>query len=331
MKKYTLYAAIISITWLTSCTNSKKTEDTGRDRIPVILDTDANNELDDQHAIAYLLKSQETFDIKGITVNATRGGGLVEEQFAEAMRIVTLFEEQDRIPLKKGANASFDVIMKDIERPDFDGAEAVNFIIAEARKYKDNGLVLIPIGKLTNIALALEKAPDISANIRIVWLGSNYPDPGEYNLDNDTAALNYILDQDVVFEMVTVRYGNPTGTWAILVSLPDIEANMPGKGPTINNPITGRHGGSFTNFGDYSLDLFTHIELYGDPPSRSLFDVGAVAVVKNSHWAESNRIAAPKYTQEGWEERPGNQRNILLWETFQRDSIVADFFAALDK
>ncbi|MEY3896633.1 MAG: hypothetical protein RLZZ214_2153, partial [Verrucomicrobiota bacterium] len=38
------------------------------EKIRVILDTDANNELDDQHAIAYLLCSGETFDVEGITV-----------------------------------------------------------------------------------------------------------------------------------------------------------------------------------------------------------------------------------------------------------------------
>jgi len=40
-----------------------------------ILDTDANNELDDQHAIAYLIFNDDLFDIRGITTNRTWGGG----------------------------------------------------------------------------------------------------------------------------------------------------------------------------------------------------------------------------------------------------------------
>ncbi len=40
-------------------------------KLKVIYDTDANNELDDQHAQAYLLFNKETFDVKGIIVNAT--------------------------------------------------------------------------------------------------------------------------------------------------------------------------------------------------------------------------------------------------------------------
>ena len=35
-------------------------------RIDVVLDTDAYNEIDDQFAIAYLLKSQEKLDVKAI-------------------------------------------------------------------------------------------------------------------------------------------------------------------------------------------------------------------------------------------------------------------------
>ena len=39
------------------------------DKTRVLLDTDANNEIDDQHAIAYLLLSGDAFVVEGITVN----------------------------------------------------------------------------------------------------------------------------------------------------------------------------------------------------------------------------------------------------------------------
>src|SRR4029453_2741022 len=41
-------------------------------RLRGLVDTDANNELDDQHALAYLLFNGRSFDVEGITVNATR-------------------------------------------------------------------------------------------------------------------------------------------------------------------------------------------------------------------------------------------------------------------
>jgi hypothetical protein len=60
------------------------------EKIRVILDTDANNELDDQHAIAYLLFNGQVFDVEGITVNRTRNGGDIQAQYAEALRVVQL-------------------------------------------------------------------------------------------------------------------------------------------------------------------------------------------------------------------------------------------------
>ena len=56
------------------------------DRISILVDTDANNELDDQHALAYAFFNREVFDIKGITVNATFGGGDADQQYEEGKR-----------------------------------------------------------------------------------------------------------------------------------------------------------------------------------------------------------------------------------------------------
>src|SRR5258708_11935973 len=61
-----------------------------QERIRILLDTDANNEVDDQHAIAYMLFNGGAFDVVGITVNRTRNGGDVEKHAEEAERIATL-------------------------------------------------------------------------------------------------------------------------------------------------------------------------------------------------------------------------------------------------
>ena len=53
------------------------------ERIPILFDTDANNELDDQFALAYLLLNGETFDVRGTTVNATFNGGGIREHYNE--------------------------------------------------------------------------------------------------------------------------------------------------------------------------------------------------------------------------------------------------------
>ena len=140
-------------------------EDSG---IPVIFDTDANNELDDQHALAYLLLNEETFNVLGITVNATYNGGEIEEHMKEAHRVVNLVGWKGKIPVIKGANGDFPEIRKELNQSEFDGSEAVDFIIEEAMKKRKEKLVLLPVGKLTNVALALEKKPAIAKRVRIV-------------------------------------------------------------------------------------------------------------------------------------------------------------------
>lgn len=299
-------------------------------KLPVIFDTDANNELDDQHAMAYLLLNDETFDVKGITVNATKNGGDIAEQYAEAERVLKLLKLDSEVPLLKGANGSFTAIKDHTADSSFDGAEGVNFIIQNAKQTK-GVLTLIAVGKLTNVALALKKDPSIADKLRVVWLGSNYPEPGEYNQDNDIPSMNYVLNTTVPFEMVTVRYGKPSGTDAVRVTPEEVKNRAAGKGPKASEPVTGRHGGKFYTFGDYSVNLFVHIDLHGNPPSRALFDMAAVAVVKNPQWAEASSVPAPVLQNNKWVEQPGNRRKIIVWENFDKEKIIEDFFASLER
>ena len=316
---------------LFACQPKQKTNETKPQKLKILIDTDANNEVDDQHALAYAFLNTEVFDLVGITVNNTRNGDGIQGQYDEALRIIQLFNLDNKMPLLKGANKSYDEILPSLNEPEYDGKPAVDFIIQEAMKMQGEKLVLLPVGKLTNIALAIRKEPKIVEKIRVVWLGSNYPDPGEYNLDNDTTSVNPVIESGVEFEMVTVRYGMPTGTAAVTVTREEVQQNLAGKGPKCNSEITGRHGGTFTCFGDYAVNLFEHIELYGNPPSRSLFDMAAVAVVKNPQWAEKKEIPAPKLQGVAWIEQPDNQKKIAIWENFNRDSIVNDLFDLMEK
>ncbi len=293
-------------------------------RIKVIIDSDANNELDDQHAIAYALFNSDVFDVLGVTVNNTRSGGGIDGQYREAQRVMKLCKAHGVIPLLKGAQGNYDKIVKTVKDKDFDGHAAVDFIIRSARAAEKDKLVLLPVGKLTNVALALAKAPDIVPKVRIVWLGGNYPGKGEYNLDNDTSSVNPVIRSGADFEMVTVRYGKPSGTSAVKAKINDIRRIMPGKGPRIAEPVTGRHGGKFHTFGDYSVDLFNHVKT-----DRSMYDMAAVAVVKNPRWAQLRTIPAPRLEGKGWVQQPTTPQTIKYWENFDKKAIMADFYETM--
>lgn len=298
------------------------------EKIKVIFDTDANNELDDQHALAYLLMNGDVFDLKGVTVNATVNGGGIEGHYREAERVLQLCNLNGKIPLLKGADGNFPEIAANFDPEQFDGQDAVDFILEQTRT---DSVVLVAVGKLTNIALALKKDPGLANRTRLVWLGSNYPDPGEYNQDNDTASVNYVLGSSIPFEMVTVRFGQPSGTAAVYVTQQEINEKMPGLGPRAEIPVTGRHGGTFETFGDYSVNLFEHIDYHSDPPSRPLFDMVAVALLKNPEWGHKRQHPAPVLIDNTWVERADNARQIFIWEHFDREGLLADFFESLSQ
>lgn len=328
---FRLILIIISIQLFIGCGQKESTDKQTKEnyKYEVIFDTDANNELDDQHALAYLLFNGNTFDVKGVTVNTTFNGGNIDKHYEEAERVITLCGLSGKIPLYRGADRAFEDIRPGLENTDFDGYQAVNFIIDQAQQVRGEKLIVIAVGKLTNVALALEKEPSISDKIRLVWLGANYPDPGEYNLVNDIPAMNYLLESEIDFEMVTVRYGKPSGTDAVRMLEGEAQRTMPGLGPEIDEPVTGRHGDTFKNFGDYSVSLFEHCEFHGNPPGRSLFDMAAVAIVKNSEWAEAKEIPCPTMLNEEWVEQPANERMIIVWENFDKEEIMGDFYASL--
>jgi len=323
MRKVFLLIVLASL--ISGCSASKQ------QKPRIIFDTDANNELDDQHAMAYLLFNQSVFDVEGVTVNATRSGGDINMQFAEAERIMKLTKQDGKMPLYKGANRAFADIRSHVTESTFDGSDAVNFIITAAKRDDKRPLILLAVGKLTNVALAIEKDSTIASKVRIVWLGSNYPDPGEYNQDNDTIAMNYLLNKNVPFEMVTVRYGKSTGTSAVTATKKEIEQKMPGLGPRIDPPITGRHGGTFSTFGDYSVNLFEHIDYHDTTMSRALFDMVAVAIIKDPTWGQTKKIPAPVLVNNAWVERPNNPRSMTVWENFNKENIMRDFYETMQR
>ena len=295
-------------------------------RTRIIIDSDTNNELDDQHAIAYALFNGDLFDVEGITVNKTQNGGDVEKQAAEAVRVVKLCDSYSKVGVYKGANGSYRDIVEHINKIDFDGAEAVNFIIKRAKAKNSRKLVIVPVGKLTNIALAIKKDSSIIPNIKVLWLGTNYPeDVPEYNFFNDTSAVNPVLDSKVEFGIAVVGYKSSTGTASVLAATKDIRKIMPGKGPHIKKPIVGRHGGEFSNFGDYSVNLFNNTT----DSHRALYDMAAIAIVKNPNWAIPDTIGAPKFVNSHWIKRPDNNRKIIIWDNFKQKEIMNDFYSTM--
>tara|TARA_A100001015_G_scaffold130902_1_gene145257 strand:- start:278 stop:1222 length:945 start_codon:yes stop_codon:yes gene_type:complete len=298
-------------------------------KIRVLLDTDANNEIDDQHAIAYLLLSGDRFILEGITVNRTNNGGDIHEQAKEAERVIKLCDMDDKISVTLGASDSFSQTHSKVMKPIFDGSDAVDLMIEKAHRHTSQNLTILAIGKLTNVALAIKKDPTIVSKIKVVWLGSNYPFPGEYNLESDWESMNFVIASGVLFEIAVVRYKEKSGTTAVTVTPQDLEKNIVGNGPKLDKAVIGRNGGEFFNFGDYSFNLLDNVYLFGDPPSRPLYDMAAVAIIKNPEWAKKKEIPSMLYKDGTWDAEPDLDTNICIYEDFDKEKILEDFFSSV--
>ncbi|MEM7284129.1 MAG: nucleoside hydrolase, partial [Pseudomonadota bacterium] len=112
MRRKLYHAVLLVALLLSGCVNGPSYSS---QRIPLIVDTDANNELDDQHALAYVLFSQDVFNLRGITVNATESGGDIHAHVREAKRVLALCGVSAAdFPLLSGANGSFAAIRSEI-------------------------------------------------------------------------------------------------------------------------------------------------------------------------------------------------------------------------
>ena len=332
--KHTLFILFSAGIMLFSCSELNSSDQFITHAVPVIIDSDANSGIDDQHALAYVLLNRDIFDLLGITLNATLVGGDVEAHYAEARRIVGLCASQQEVPLLKGVSGNYSGISPLLGTESFDGIEAVNFIIDAAHMMNDGKLTVIALGKLTNLALAVRKDPSIGSRIRIIWSGSNYPEAGgEIHLESDIPAMNFLLNSDVEFDLLPVRRTkNPelsSGSASVAISREEIDIFMPGLGPVVENGIRGRHGSIFHCFGDYSVGLFNQWELTGNPLSASLSALAAVAILKNPEWAEPVSFPRLNYVDGRWVLQEESDRAITVWAEFNGEGIIQDLFSTL--
>ena len=168
-------------------------------KIDVVLDTDAFNEIDDQYAIAYLLRSDDRLNTKAIyaapffNMHSTSPEDGMERSYDEILKIVSLCGRDDLKPnIFKGSRSYLPNETTPVASP------AAEDLVKRAAAYsKDAPLYVVAIGAITNVASALLMDPTIAEKIVIVWLGGHaFHVPmgaNEFNMVQDIAAARVIF------------------------------------------------------------------------------------------------------------------------------------------
>jgi len=181
----------------------------------IIIDTDPGQ--DDAVAILLALASPEEIDVLGITCVA---GNVPLTLTSKNARIICELARKPDVKVFAGCDRPLgrDLVTAEhvhgksgLDGPDLpdpkmplQDTHAVDFIIESLRGEPSGTVTLCPLGPLTNIAMAFEKAPDIMARVsEIVLMGGAYFEVGnvtpaaEFNIYVDPQAANIVFKSGV--------------------------------------------------------------------------------------------------------------------------------------
>jgi inosine-uridine nucleoside N-ribohydrolase len=175
-----------------------------QERIPIILDTDIGDDIDDALALALALQSPE-LDVRAVTTVIDD----TESRTRLAWKELGFYGRHD-VPVGTGASEPLLDPRRTMPAPQFQVLTPADTVPAAAHKRAADLIIetvtaspkpitLVPIGPLTNIALALKEEPRIKEHIaRIVLMGGAFNMlVQEYNIWRDRVAAEIVFSSGV--------------------------------------------------------------------------------------------------------------------------------------
>jgi inosine-uridine nucleoside N-ribohydrolase len=303
--------------------------------LPVVIDTDAANEIDDQFALAWALLSPERLRVLGVYA----------EPFSFAHRRAQLAgAPADAPPFQPpgiGMERSYEEILRVFGllgiapgdrvlrgHPGYlpehgwpHSCDAVEHLIATARGMpEDTPLYVAALGCPTNVAAALLQAPDIARRIVVLWT-SGYPSHAPHVNDS------FNLEQDLRASRVLLASGVP------LVYLPGFHV---GAQLRLSQAEAERHLRGRGAIGEDLHRLFTHNPLWTiypeaarEPYSWVIWDLIVIAWLLQADWVPSFITPTPGLDASlRWMRRRG-AAPMREGYAVQRDAVFRDFFDKL--
>ncbi len=287
-----------------------------KSRVDVVLDTDAYNEIDDQFAIAYLLKSKEKLNTKAIYAapffngNCTGPADGMEQSYDEILKLLDLLHEKNEV--FRGSEKFLDNEKTPVISP------AAKDLAKRAESYSpQDPLYVVAIGAITNIASAILLNPSVAENTVVAWLGGHahhYHDTREFNLYQDVAAARVVMQSGVPFVQLPCMGVVSHFT----VSKPELEFWLKGK----------------NDLADYLAEnTIKAAESYaeGNAWTRAIWDVTAVAWLLNDsdRFMRSQIIQTQIPTYDCFYETAYNGYPMRYVYHINRDELMTDLFRKL--
>ena len=285
-------------------------------RVDVVLDTDAYNEIDDQFAISYLIKSKEKLNTKAIyaapflnskSVSPEDG---MKKSYDEILKLISFLGE--KICVFKGSEKYLDNENTPVV------SSAAQDLAERVKNYSpQNPLYVVAIGAITNVASAILLNPEFVENAVVIWLGGHalhYHDTREFNMYQDVAAARVVMKSGVPFvQLPCMGVVN-----SFTVSKPELEFWLKGK----------------NDLADYLAEnAIKEAESYakGSAWTRVIWDVTAVAWLLNDseRFMESRIIPTPIPTYDNFYATDYNGYPMRYVHNIKRDNLMTDLFRKL--
>lgn len=278
-------------------------------KINMVLDTDTYNEIDDQFALMYALRSQERLNVEAVYAapfHNNRSEGPADGMEKSYQEILRVLDRMGIVPPEGFVLKGSTRYLQSIETPC--DSKAARDLIRRAMAAEEP-LYVAAIGAITNIASAILIEPRIIEKIVVVWLGGHalhWPDTKEFNLKQDVLAARVVFDSGVPMVQIpcvdVVTHLNTT--------LAELERYIDGKSP-IGTYLT-------QIVREYSDDHYAW--------SKVIWDVSAIAYLVNSDWVPTNIVHSPVLTDQVTWSVDKRRHFIKSAYLVDRDQIFKDLF-----
>jgi len=285
--------------------------------VDAVLDTDTYNEIDDQFALAYFLRSSEIIRPQAVYAAPFKNSRAqtpaegMEKSYQEIIKVVNLCGRADFKAIYKGSKSYLPDELTPVE------SEAARDLIRRAMdREPDNPLYVLAIGAITNVASALIMEPAVKERIVVVFLGGH-----AHSLPRLWPEFNMM--QDIAAARVVFGCGVP------LVQLPcaGVVSHLMTTEPELRDHIKGKSA-----LGDYLYDFTCSTALHdgGNASwSRVIWDISAVAWFLGERYVKDVLIPAPIPSYDHGYVHDGNRHPMKVAYYVDRDAIFLDLFNKL--
>jgi purine nucleosidase len=283
-------------------------------KVRAVIDTDTYNEIDDQFALVYALRSPERIAVEAIYAapfHNSRSQGPEDgmlKSYDEILRVLGRLGVAGEGLAHHGARAWLPPTGLPPRSP------AVDDLIARAMAVGPEPLYVVAIGAITNVAAAILHAPEILERIVVVWLGghpSGWHHTDEFNLKQDLRASQLLLDSGAALVLVPCI----NVTEHLKTTQAELAQFVRGRGPV----------------GDYLYEIFSAYAPDHFARSKELWDVGPFAWLVQPAWAESVLTPSPILNAGLTWSRDPRRHLIREVQRVNRDAIFRDLFLKIER